>query len=169
MRRLIEALLLSLLAGCVSHNSNISKEVPLDGWARFIEDRSISRFMESSVDAVAQGPDDEWNQISEIWTSRRLDGIAATCFSVGLGELFARSPTVFLERHLAGDVTAKELAREGYNLLYSEEILKRYSFDADKARANAVNMFNQRKSMEEGNTRRKIEEFILFVTDKTRA
>jgi hypothetical protein len=120
-----------------------------------------------TVDQLARGSDQEWNELSRIWSTHRIDGIGATCFIVGLGELFARAPSVFLERHLLGDLTAKELAREGYNLLYSQHIMEGRSFNPKVARLNAINLFRQRQDMEDEITKKKIDEFIQFITKTT--
>jgi hypothetical protein len=165
MKMLLNLVSCLALAGCLSPNRNQQANESASSWACSIEDRSISRFMGAAVDQLAQGSDQEWDEVSKIWSARRIDGIGATCFVVGLGELFARAPSVFLERHLSGDLTAKELAREGYNLLYSERIVSERSFDPDVVRSNALNLFRQRQAMEEDEiTQKKIEDFMHFIT-----
>ena len=152
------------LAGCATHSSSTKENHNKAGWACDVEDRSISRFMGGAVARLARGDDTDWSEVTRIWTAHRLDGIAATCFVVGLGELFARSPSIFLERYLSGDDTAKEMAREGYNLLYAAQVLRSSDFDADKARSNALRLYRQRQSFADEPTRRKIEVFIQFIT-----
>ena len=152
-------MMMTCFVGC----GTVHREEKRTGWACEIEDRSISRFMGDAVNEMAMGDDEKWNELANIWYERRLDGIGATCYLVGLGELFARAPNVFLERHLSGDDVAKQLAREGYNLLYADEIWGR-SFDPEVARDNAVSMFRQRKNVSNEQTSREIEVFIAWVT-----
>ncbi len=163
-RTVILGLSLSLaMAGCT-----LTEGEKPQGWAAQVEDRSISRFMGQAVAQLAQGDDAQWNEMVRIWKAGRLDGIAATCFEVGLGELLARAPTVFLERHLAGDESALALARQGYRLLYADEVQKTQKLPQPRlnvaaARANALRLFRQRQSMSDEETREKIEAFISHL------
>jgi len=141
------------MVGCGAPQRGVNVGLGL-GWASEVENRSISRFMDTAVSEVAMGDDDRWNEIAKIWSEHRLNGIGATCFLAGLGELFARAPTVFLERHLAGDQVAKDLAREGYNLLFAKQIVGERGFNPELARRNALAMFNQRWIISDDQTRR---------------
>lgn len=152
-----------VLVGC-SSDERPSSSPHQHGWARYMEDREISRFLETAINDLSKGDDETWNRISKVWRANKLDGIGATCFLVGLGELFARSPTIFLERYLAGDETAKELAREAYGLLYAEHIVNKPSFNVETVRVNALRMYRQRQAMADEVTQAKIEHFILFLT-----
>ncbi len=136
------------------------------GWARRLEDRSVSRLMEAALTAITLGDEKTWKKISSLWEEKRLDGIAAECYKTALGEIFVRCPTIFLERHLAGDKSARYLAREGYQMVYASHFASKFGFNLNTARENARRMFIQRANVSNAYTKKAVQEFIAFIESK---
>ncbi|HYF34445.1 MAG TPA: hypothetical protein VD994_04070, partial [Prosthecobacter sp.] len=143
------------------------KQPPV-GWACWLENREISRLMGRSANTLARGDDATWNEIHDLWVSKSLDGIVAECYTVGLGELFARAPNVFLERHLAGDRAAKELARRAYRLAYAGDAIGHPKLDTDAIRAAALNLYRQRMTFSTPKEKKQIAHFIDYITAEVR-
>ena len=163
-RHFLTSLCLVLL-GCTAPEEKERASAPY-GWARLLEDRSVSRYMETAISRITLGDERAWKEVTGFWEQKRLDGIAAECYLTALGELYARCPTVFLERHLAGDKSAKYLAREGHRMVYASEFAGKFGFRPDAARENAVSMFRQRASIGDALTKNSVRKFIAFIEAK---
>src|SRR4051794_11365500 len=99
MKKLLPCLVVLI---CTSGTPAFS-ETKSEGWAELLEDRSVSRYLAQVLRTNTLGSSRDWAEVSRIWRSHALDGIAAECFGAGMGQLFLSTPSTFLDRYLDGD------------------------------------------------------------------